>query len=308
MSDIAALLDTPGWPAIVVHGGAWVKPGVVTAPILEGLERATAAGYALLTAGGTSLEAVEAAVRVLEDDPNFNAGRGSCLTSDGTVEMDASLMRGSDLAAGAVAGVTGVRNPICLAREVLDDGHHVLLVGEGALRFAKARAVELVAPEWHVTPEQQHRFEELRDAAARGDGDRRKLGTVGAVAVDLRGHVAAATSTGGTAFKRPGRVGDSPLIGAGTYADDLLAAASCTGHGESILKLVGAKAVCDAIGAGKSPVRAAEALVASLRARLDGDAGVIVVAPDGRAGWAMNTVQMSRGFMRAGMPRPVVAV
>jgi beta-aspartyl-peptidase (threonine type) len=306
--DIAALLDTPGLPAIVVHGGAWVRPGVVTLPVLEGLERATTAGYALLSAGASSLDAVEAAVAVLEDDPNFNAGLGSCLTSDGTVEMDASLMRGHDLAAGAVACVTGVRNPVRLAREVLDDGHHVLLVGDGAVRFAKTRTVERVDAAWHVTANQQRRFEELREAAHRGDVDRRKLGTVGAVAVDIRGHVSAATSTGGTAFKRPGRVGDSPLVGAGTYADDLLAAASCTGHGESILKLAGAKSVCDAVGRGDSPLAAGEKLVASLRERLNGDAGVIVVASDGRAGWAMNTVQMSRGFMRAGMPRPFVTV
>ena len=305
---IASLLDQPGLPAIVVHGGAWVRPGVVTAPILEGIERATAAGFALLAAGASSLEAVQAALCVLEDDPNFNAGRGSCLTSDGSVEMDASIMRGHDLAAGAVAAVSGVKNPVLLVRELLDDGHHVLLVGEGAVRFARERQVECIDAAWHVTPEQQRRFEELRDAAKRGDIDRRKLGTVGAVAVDLRGHVAAATSTGGTAFKRPGRVGDSPLIGAGTYADDRLAASSCTGHGESILKLVGAKAVCDGVGAGLSPIASAEALVASLRARLDGDAGVIVVAPDGRAGWALNTAQMSRGFMRAGMERPFVTV
>jgi beta-aspartyl-peptidase (threonine type) len=303
-----ALLDRPGLPAIVVHGGAWVRPGVVTQPILDGLERATAAGFALLQAGASSLDAVEAAVAVLEDDPHFNAGLGACLTSDGTVELDASLMRGADLAAGAVAAVSGVRNPVHLARRLLEEGEHVLLVGDGARRFADEAGVVRVDPAWHVTPEQRRRFEELRGSAESSAEVRRKLGTVGAVAVDLRGHVAAATSTGGTAFKRPGRVGDSPLVGAGTYADDALAAASCTGHGESILKLAGAKTACDGVGAGLSPLASARRLVEDLRSRLAGDAGVIVVAPDGRAAWAMNTAQMSRGFQRAGMERPVVTV
>ncbi len=308
MSDAMAWLNRTELPVLMIHGGAWVRPGIVTQPLLDGLSAACRTGFAVLDAGGSALDAVEAAVVALEDDPQFNAGRGSCLTSDGTVEMDASIMRGDTLCAGAVANISGVRNPISLARAVLEDGDHVMLVGEGAHRFGRERGVPFVAPDWHVTPEQQARFEELRAAAPRERPDRRKLGTVGAVAVDRSGRIAAATSTGGTAYKRPGRVGDSPLIGSGTYADALCGAVSCTGHGESIIKLGLARATCDALATGLSPLEAAERSATLLRARLDGDGGLIVVSPDGRAGWAMNTSHMSRAFMRAGMTAPIAMV
>ncbi len=163
--------------------------------------------------------------------------------------------------------------------------------------------------DWHVTPAQRARWEELRqEAATSATVDRRKLGTVGAVAVDLNGHVAAATSTGGTAYKRPGRVGDSPLIGSGNYADDGSAAVSCTGHGESMIKLVLARWTCDAVQRGLSPHEAAQAAAAYLRKRMNGEGGLIVVAPDGRCGWAMNTPRMSRAFMRAGLKTPIALV
>lgn len=299
-ATIEELLNRRTLPAIVVHGGAWVRPGIVTQPVIDGVARAADVGFRVLEAGGSATDAVEAAVVALEEDPQFNAGRGSCLTSAGTVEMDASLMVGETLAAGAVANVSGVRNPIRLARKVMTESDHVLLVGDGAWRFGREVGVELVVPAWHVTQAQRARYEELhRDAGGRPD--RTKLGTVGAVAVDLEGHVAAATSTGGTAYKRPGRVGDSPLIGSGTYADDATGAVSCTGHGESIMKLVLAKAACDLVARGESPMDAAQGAADLLRARLGGDGGLIVVAPDGRAGWAMNTPRMSRAFRRSGM-------
>ncbi len=300
-------LDRREVPVIVVHGGAWVKPGIVTEPVLEGLQRAAEAGFAVLDRGGMALDAVEAAVVVLEEDPHFNAGRGSTLTSDGTVEMDASMMDGRTLDAGAVASVAGVRNPIRLARRVLHDSDHLLLAGEGAQRFARGHGVEMAPVDWHVTPEQRARFEELKqEAGARPD--RRKLGTVGAVAADVHGHVAAATSTGGTAFKRPGRVGDSPLIGAGTYADDTSGAASATGHGESIIKVVLTKTACDLMGSGKSPLEASKEAVSLLGSRARGEGGIILVSPDGRAGWAMNTPRMSRALFRRGMPGPIARV
>lgn len=304
-NDVLAVLSMPTLPAIVIHGGAWVRDGADSPPLIAGLERAAAGGFAVLAAGGSAVEAVEAAVVLLEDDPLFNAGRGSCLTADGTIEMDASIMDGRSLDAGAVAAVRGVRNPVRLARRVMTDSGHLLLVGDGAERYAREAGETMVASDWHVTDEQHRRYLELAEEAARtGTIDRRKLGTVGAVAVDVRGHVAAATSTGGTAFKRPGRVGDSPLIGCGTYADDATGAVSCTGHGESITRLTLARWACDAAGR-LGALEAANAASTLLRERVGGDGGLIVVTPDGRAGWAMNTPKMSRAVMRAGLDKPI---
>jgi beta-aspartyl-peptidase (threonine type) len=307
--ELRRLLSLPTRPALVVHGGAWTRPGADPRPYEEGCAIAAEAGFRVLTSGGSALEAVEAAVVVLEDDARFNAGRGSCLTSDGTVEMDASIMWGPALEAGAVASVRGVRNPIRLARRVMRESGHVLLGGAGAERFARECGERFEEEGWFVTPAARARFEELAAEAMRSAAvDRSKLGTVGAVAVDLRGHVAAATSTGGTAFKRAGRVGDTPIVGAGTYADDAGGAVSCTGHGESILKLALAKAASDEMTRGRSPLEAAEACAALLRNRLNGDGGLITVAADGRAGWAMNTGRMSRAFLRGGMAGPVAKV
>lgn len=297
-----ALLDTRSLPAIVVHGGAGMRPGQPLPPVLEGVSRAARAGFDVLLRGGSAVDAVEEAVRVLEEDANFNAGRGSCLTADGTIELDASIMRGDTLDAGGVACVTGVRNPVRLARQVMEQSDHVLLVGAGAERFGAQVGVEFTSPEWHVTPAQHTRWLELK-ANAGARPDRTKLGTVGAAAVDRNGSVAAATSTGGTAYKRPGRVGDSPIIGAGTWADDTLAAVSTTGHGESILKTNLAKWACDRIGAGAQD--AAEQAAAFLKVRVSGDGGLIIAAPDGRIGWDTNTAGMSRAMMRAGMQAPL---
>lgn len=309
MADVNAVLDRASRPAIVVHGGAWLRDASIEPEVAEGVSRAAAAGFAILSAGGSALDAAEAAVVVLEEDTHFNAGRGSCLTSDGIIEMDASIMNGVNLEAGAVALVRGVRNPVKLARRVMTDSGHLFLGGEGARRFAQEiGGIELVPDDWHVTDIQRARWEDLRRKAALAAPDRRKLGTVGAVAVDLAGNVAAATSTGGTAFKRPGRIGDTPIIGAGTYADNAMAAVSCTGHGESFIRLTTARATCDAIRLGTSPREAAEAQARLLESRLKADGGLIVVAPDGRAGWAMNTRHMSRAIMRAGLEAPIAMV
>ena len=308
-TDLHTLLSTPTRPAIVIHGGAWVRDATVHPEVLAGVAQAARIGFEILAAGGSALDAVEAAVVAMEEDPTFNAGYGSGLTSDGTVEMDASIMVGETLEAGAVAGVSSVRNPIRLARRVMTHSGHLLLASEGALRFAREVGVEIMPPDWHVTPQQRARSRRTapRSRSLRASGSS-QAGDRGAVAVDVHGHVAAATSTGGTVFKRPGRIGDSPLIGAGNYADDVLGAVSCTGHGESIIKLSLARWACDAIERGQSPQDAAEAATVYLRQRVKGDGGLIIAGADGRCGWAMNTPKMSRAFLRAGMTEPLAMV
>src|SRR5882724_7877058 len=261
-------------PLIVVHGGAGDRapdgPGESAAH--AGCAAAARAGFEILRAGGGALDAALAAVRILEDDPRFNAGRGSCLTRAGTVEMDAAIMDGNGLRVGAVAAVSRVRHPVELARAVLDDGEHVLLAGAGALAFARERGIPRVAASYHVT--RAARAALARELARRRDAattatttdaaamSQRGGGTVGAAARDARGAVAAATSTGGMIGKRPGRIGDSPLAGAGTYADDVAGAASATGHGERIIQVVLTKATVDLLRAGVAPAAAARRAIA----------------------------------------------
>jgi beta-aspartyl-peptidase (threonine type) len=227
-------------------------------------------------------------VRALEDDERFNAGRGSALTRDGTVEMDAAIMSGEGLRLGAVAAVSGVRNPIELARRVLEDGAHALLVGAGAVDFAREAGIPLCAPDFHVT--ETARGDLARELARRAHAT--GGGTVGAVAVDAGGHVAAATSTGGMVGKRAGRVGDSPLPGAGTYADDEAGAASATGHGERIMQVALTKTAIDLLRAGRPAAQAARAALATLD-RVAGHGGLIVVDKNGGVGAAFNTTSMS---------------
>ena len=286
-------------PAIVVHGGAGdpgaddpASGGGLDAPRLDGVRRACAAGQAVLAAGGSALEAVEAAVRVLEDDPTFNAGTGATLTAAGEVELDASIMDGETLRCGAVAIVKDVRNPVSLARAVMERSGHAFLAGAGASAFAREVGIPAHDPALLVTPRQRARWE----AAARRGGPATGHGTVGAVARDARGHLAAATSTGGMAMKRPGRIGDSPVIGAGTYADDALAAVSCTGHGERILQLTLARHAADLVGRGRSAMEAAREAVLVLSRRLGGQGGLIVLGPRGGVGFAHDTPVMSRAW------------
>jgi beta-aspartyl-peptidase (threonine type) len=275
---------------IVVHGGAGARPaeGPEAAAAREGCARALALGHAILLGGGGALDAVQAAVRALEDDERFNAGRGSALTREGTVEMDAAIMSGAGLRLGGVAAVSGVRNPIDLARAVLDDGEHALLVGEGALAFAREAGVALCSPDFHVT-------ERARGDLAREIARRSRPaggGTVGAVAVDAFGHLAAATSTGGLVGQRVGRVGDSPLPGAGTYADDEAGAASATGHGERIMQVALTKTAIELLRGGRPAQEAAAAALATLD-RVSGRGGLIVVDRAGGVGVAFNTTSMS---------------
>ncbi len=285
-------------PAIVVHGGAGdlgpddpVSSGGPDAPRLEGVRRACAAGWAVLHRGGSALDAVEAAVRLLEDDPTFNAGTGATLTAAGDVELDASIMDGETLRCGAVAVVKDVRNPISLARAVMERSHHVLLAGPGASAFAREVRIPAHENALLVTARQRARFEAARRGAAGA-----RTGTVGAVARDARGHLAAGTSTGGTSLKLPGRVGDTPIIGCGTYADDALAAVSCTGHGERIIQLTLARHAADLVGRGLSAMDAAREAAALLGRRVRGEGGLVVVGPGGDVGFAHNTPAMSRAW------------
>jgi beta-aspartyl-peptidase (threonine type) len=267
--------------AIVVHGGAGAWPEHAHAAASAGLERALAAGHAVLSGGGHALAAVETAVIVLEDDPVFNAGRGAALHEDGGVLLDAAIMRGSDRAAGAVAALRGIRNPVLAARAVLEEGRHVLLAGEPAGEFARAAGLETAPDAWFRTEARVRAFE-------RG-------GTVGAVARDALGGLAAATSTGGTSGKHPGRVGDSPLIAAGTWADDDTAAVSCTGDGEAIIRSALAHEV-DALmrHAGLPLAQACEIAVAGLACR-SGTGGLIAVDADAVAA-PFTTAAMPRGW------------
>ena len=276
--------------AIVVHGGAGRIP---TDPeridrMNAGAAAAVEAGSAVLARGGSALDAVEAAVVVLEDDPVFNAGRGAALTNDGGVELDSSVMEGTGRYVGAVACVEGVRNPVRAARAVLRDGHHVLLVGTAARAFAADHGVELCDPAWPVTDEQ-------REVLASGDLGW-AAGTVGAVARGLDGRLAAATSTGGTMGKRRGRVGDSPLIGAGTWADDDTVAVSCTGDGEAIIRIAMAHEVEALVRLRGMGVEQACAEALRELARRDGHGGLIAVSAAGEIAAQFSSPGMTRGW------------
>lgn len=286
----------PRVPALIVHGGAGADPA--EAPELRaGVRAAVLAGWRVLATGGRSLDAVEQAVRVLEDDPAFNAGHGSVLTRDGTIEMDASIMHGDRLECGAVAGVSRCANPITLARRVLDEGRDVLLIGEGAHAFARAAGLPECDPATLVTERQRRRL-----AAHAADS----RGTVGAVALDRHGTVAAATSTGGMMNKRRGRVGDSALIGCGTYADSTLGGVSCTGSGEAIIRVVLARRALDYLKEADDPDYAAKVAVDLLVEEGRGEGGLILVDWRGRVGHAQSTRLMPVAWMSPGLEAPRV--
>jgi beta-aspartyl-peptidase (threonine type) len=335
-------------PTLLVHGGAWAIPPDAARAHQAGVRRALETGYALLSRGASALDAVEAAVTVLEDDPTFDAGRGSFLTSDGRVQLDALLMDGGRMKAGGVACVERLRNPIQAARLVLEKSQHVYFVGPGAENFAQAHGMALIDNSELVLDRERERLThaKLREAAGLGDdtfsgpeavphsvlhddkspetafpshhdssgapgpshlGTRESTNptsspghtshdTVGAVALDAHGNLAAATSTGGTLNKTPGRVGDSSLIGCGCYADNLSAAVSLTGWGEPIMKLVLGKWATDRVAAGIAPEIAAREAIAYLFNRLGGHGGIILLGPDGRFGLAHNTPAMAWGL------------
>ncbi len=299
-------------PVLIVHGGAWAIPDSMVESHRQGIANAVANGYSLLEKGASSVDAVEASVAVLEDDETFDAGRGSFLNSDGRVQLDALLMDGATLRAGGVACVERLKNPIHAARLVLDKSPHVYFAGTGAEAFAAAHGMPLIDNAELVLDRERQRLAEAKKNQQDHSQDATFAGstalpyaaatshdTVGAVALDAYGNLAAGTSTGGTLNKAPGRVGDSSLIGSGCYADNLSAAASLTGWGEPIMKLVLGKWAVDRVQQGTPPAQAAEEAIAYLFHRLGGYGGIILLGPAGRVGVAHNTPRMAWGMRTA---------
>jgi L-asparaginase / beta-aspartyl-peptidase len=280
--------QTSGY-CVLVHGGAGSRADHERSPARAGCVRAAEMAAELLASGGSALDAAQLAVEVLEDDPLFNAATGGALTSDGQLELDASIMDGRDLSAGAVCCLPPYRHPIAVARAVLEEGVHVLYASAGADQLARRAGLAPADPATMITAgarEQLARWLAKQDADTRGN-------TVGAVARDAHGHLAAATSTGGIVGKHPGRVGDSPVLGAGTYADDTRGASSATGRGEGILRLTLSARAVASMASGLSPQQAASEAVAALLTRIGSEAGMILVAPSGQIGLARTTETMS---------------
>jgi beta-aspartyl-peptidase (threonine type) len=309
-------------PALIVHGGAWDIPDAAVSACKSGCERALTAGWRILEAGGSALDAIAAAVVILEDDPVFDAGYGSHLNLDGRVECDAIVMDGSTLRAGAVATLQHIRNPVRLARKVLENCPHMMLVAEGAERFAHEQGIKLCANEELVTDAEREAWSKCKmDKHASAFHRGHEQGTVGAVALDRNGQLFAATSTGGTCCKLPGRVGDSPLIGCGCYADLEAGGVSCTGYGEAIMKIVMAKTAADLLRhspdvnktaavlfsqpAALPQTKTASAMVAArasvdiLASRTRATGGLILLDRDGNPGWAFNTPRMAYGYVQS---------
>lgn len=290
-------------PVLVIHGGAWAIPDDLVQPHLTGVRTASATGWRVLERGGSALDAVEEAVVVMEDDEAFDAGRGSFLTADGRVQLDALIMDGATLRAGGVGCVERIRNPIRASRKVLDESPHVYLVAEGAERFAQQHGItlcdnrELVIERevWHLQEaKMRQQLGKAQDAfAASAEESWTSHDTVGAVALDAHGNIAAATSTGGTINKTPGRVGDSSLIGCGCYANNESAAVSCTGWGEPIMKLVLAKWAADRVATGQQPDRVVQDAIQYLKSRLNGHGGMTLLNQQGHFGIAHNTPRMA---------------
>ena len=300
-------------PALIVHGGAWDIPDEAADACKSGCQRALGAGWTLLAGGGSALDAVQAAVMVLEDDPVFDAGYGSHLNLDGRVECDAIVMNGATLRSGAAATLQRVKNPIQLARKILENCPHMMLVAEGAELFAKEHGIKLCKPEELVSEAEQEAWMKCKaDKHAAKHHRGHEQGTVGAVAIDREGHLFAATSTGGTCCKLPGRVGDSPLIGCGCYADSEAGGVSCTGYGEAIMKIVMAKtavdllrsrvtcvdptAAVDACELSSADLAAREA-VHLLGKRTHATGGIILLDRHGNPGFAFNAPRMAYGYV-----------
>jgi beta-aspartyl-peptidase (threonine type) len=289
----------PRW-SIAIHGGAGtLDPAKMTperrAEYEAALQAALDAGTEVLAQGGSAMDAVKAAIIPMEDSPLFNAGRGAVFTWDGTNELDASIMDGRDRSAGAVAGVKTVKNPILLADRVRTDSEHVFLIGAGAEAFAAAKGFAATPPEYFATPARREALERMKAKQLSALDVDHKFGTVGAVALDAQGNLAAGTSTGGMTGKRWGRVGDAPLIGAGTYADNRACAVSATGWGEYFIRVGVAHEICVRLRAGgESGQASADAVMADVAA-LGGDGGVIVMTPAGEAIFSFNTTGMYRG-------------
>ncbi|MCH8057032.1 MAG: isoaspartyl peptidase/L-asparaginase [Proteobacteria bacterium] len=304
-SSIIAFAE-PGAPvAIAIHAGAGTisKEEFTASMELEirgALMQAVQAGHKVLSAGGSSLDAITLAITILEDSPHFNAGRGAVFNAEGRHELDASIMDGSNLEAGAVAGVQNIRNPILLARKIMTDSVHVMLMGEGAEVFARANGIEFADPDYFFTERrwqqlQKARNKEKQDALLQSESPDRWLSTVGAVALDANGNLAAATSTGGMTNKRWGRVGDSPIIGAGTYADNRSCAVSATGHGEYFIRATVARDICSRVQyQGLDLASAADAVINGQLRDMGGDGGIIALDTKGNIALTFNTPGMYR--------------
>ncbi|HEV2289707.1 MAG TPA: isoaspartyl peptidase/L-asparaginase [Candidatus Acidoferrales bacterium] len=284
--------------SLIVHGGAWNIPDAAVADCRAGIRRALEIGRDILARGGSAMDAVEAAIVVLEDDITFDAGIGSHLNRDGHVQLDAIVMDGATLDAGAVAAVERIRNPIRLARKIMESSDHVLLAGAGAELFARENGFPLCDPAELIIDRERAAWQRCKSEGHSSEfhfGD--KHGTVGAVARDARGKIAAGTSTGGTCCKFPGRVGDAPLVGCGCYADAEAGGVSCTGHGEAIMKIVMAKTAADLLHSGKPPQDTAQECIRLLDRRAHGTGGLILLDRDGNPGAAFSTSHMAYGYL-----------
>ena len=294
--------------AIIVHGGAgaWNKKEEKLPEAIAACEEAAAAGQRLLLAGDSAMDAVEAAVRILEDCPVLDAGRGSYLNAAGFVEMDAIIMDGRTLEIGAVGAVQSVRHPITLARRVLSESPHNFLVAHGVERFAETIGFPRCQTADLLVGEELEKFEALPDTPEQDGGsalaEQPSVGTVGAVALDAGGNLAVATSTGGTPKKQPGRIGDSPLVGSGAYADNRTAAAGATGHGEALMRIVISKQVCDFVAAGLPAQQACAATIHMLAERVQGEGGLIAIDARGQIGAAYNTAAMPHAYAAGDEP------
>lgn len=285
-------------PGLIVHGGAWSIPDAYELDHIRGVHRAVSKIYPGLKNGMTALDAVEAAVKILEQDPTFDAGRGAFLNAIGEIELDAMIMDGVTLNFGAVAGVQNILHPVTLARRVMEQTEHCLLIGKGAQRFARQIGIPELDPRELLTPRELKFFEKIKNDPSfytHQPFEPRPNGTVGAVAIDRSGNLAAATSTGGTPRKLPGRIGDSPIVGAGTYADDESGAASATGWGESIMKILMSKTACDLLKH-NSAQPAAQLAVELLQQRVQGWGGIILIDNKGQLGFAHNTTKMAFAY------------
>jgi beta-aspartyl-peptidase (threonine type) len=291
---------------IIVHGGGWNIPKGIERLSLKGVEKAARVGFNCLLKGGSAVDAVESAVKEMEDNPVFDAGTGSVLNSEGRVELDAAIMDGKSLDAGAVGAVRDIRNPISLARRIMDNTDHIFLVGEGANKFAESQNFQKF--NGLVVKKELERWKRLHSEYRRTMRFSGVTDTVGAVALDSESNIAAGTSTGGVPFKLPGRIGDSCLIGCGLYADNQTGGVSATGHGESIMRIALSRVVCEFLGRGLDAQKAAEQSIKTLEKRIKGRAGVIVLDKNGGIGIFYNTPKMVRAYMREGMSCPTKSI
>lgn len=285
-------------PKLIVHGGAWNIPDEYDLAHLNGVKTAVETIFPKLQTGMTALEAVEAAVNILEEDPTFDSGRGAFLNEIGEIELDAMIMDGSNLSFGAVAALQNILYPVSVARKIIEQTEHCMLVGSGALAFAKRMGFEELPPEALLTERELKFYQQIKDKAnfkTHHPFEFQPRDTVGAVAMDKNGNIAAATSTGGTARKLRGRVGDSPIVGAGAYADNQIGGASATGWGESIMKVLLSKTICD-LYQEMSAIKAAEKSISILQNRVNGLGGIIGINKNGDYAFAYNTPKMAHAY------------